>query len=718
MWGSAFNLDDPQNPVLADEYGIVMSTSHHEPMQRAQQECKRVGHGEWNYEHNDSVLRDFWREGIRNMGSHESVVTLAMRGDGDMPMTQGANIALLERIVADQRKIIAEVTAKDPAQTPQVWALYKEVQEYYDKGMRVPDDVTLLFSDDNWGNIRRLPSPQDKDRAGGFGVYYHFDYVGGPRNRKWLNPNPIPRIWEQLRLAHEYGANRIWVVNVGDLKPMEYPIQFFLDYAWDPSRTPASRLPEYARAWAAQQFGAGHAGEIADVVTTYLKYAGRKTPELLDTATYSLMNFREAETVVGDWRALEERAKALAKALPAGYQDAYYQLVLHPVLAMTNLSDLYLTVAKNRLYAAQGRAATNDLAQRARRLFQRDAEISAFYNDTLAGGKWHHMMDQTHIGYTYWQEPPRNVMPRVDVIQVPEPAEMGVSLVEMNRAPRTLPAFDPYLRQTYHFDVYNRGSTPFPFSVEAGRPWVTVSPASGTVDQEVRVAVSVNWSRAPAGEDTVPITVTGPNEAQVVVRAPVHLPAAAGRDFAGFVESGNWVSMEAEHFTRAVAGNGVTWEVIPDFGRTLSGVHPTPVTAASQTPGGSSPRLEYRVFLADTGTVSVHAYVSPTWDFRGGGGLRYAISFDDEAPQMVNIHADGSSTGVTDGNHAWEQGVANAIKVLVSEHRLPTPGEHILKYWMVDPGIVLQKLVVARGDLPESYLGPPESFRGPGTPVR
>lgn len=176
--------------------------------------------------------------------------------------------------------------------------------------------------------------------------------------------------------------------------------------------------------------------------------------------------------------------------------------------------------------------------------------------------------------------------------------------------------------------------------------------------------------------------------------------------------------MEAEHFTRAVGGNGISWEVIPDFGRTLSGVHPTPVTAAAQTPAGSSPHLEYRVFMADTGAVSVHAYLSPTWDFRGGDGLRYAISIDDETPQVVNIHADGSSTGVTDGNKAWERGVANAIKVLVSEHRLATPGEHVVKYWMMDPGIVLQKLVVAHGDLPESYLGPPESFRGPGRATR
>src|SRR5919202_1500446 len=177
MWGNAFADDDSLSAKLADEYGIVMGTSHHEPMTRAQQEWKRYGAGAWDYEKNDSTLRAFWRRGIERMGTRENVVTVGMRGDGDMPMTQGTAIALLERIVADQRKIIADVTGKPASATPQLWALYKEVQDYYDKGMRVPDDVTLLFSDDNWGNIRRLPGAADRNRAGGFGVYYHFDYV-------------------------------------------------------------------------------------------------------------------------------------------------------------------------------------------------------------------------------------------------------------------------------------------------------------------------------------------------------------------------------------------------------------------------------------------------------------------------------------------------------------------------------------------------------------
>ena len=201
MWNNAFNEDDPLNAKLADEYGIVMGTSHHEPMLRAQQEWKRHGKGPWDYSRNEDVLRAFWEEGVRRNKAYESIITLGMRGDGDMPMSRESNTALLERIVADQRKIIAAEVNPDVTKVPQDWALYKEVQEYYEKGMRVPDDVTLLWCDDNWGNIRRLPTAAERLRSGGAGVYYHFDYVGGPRNYKWIDTNPIPKIWEQMNLA-------------------------------------------------------------------------------------------------------------------------------------------------------------------------------------------------------------------------------------------------------------------------------------------------------------------------------------------------------------------------------------------------------------------------------------------------------------------------------------------------------------------------------------
>jgi hypothetical protein len=259
MWNNAFNEDDPQNPKLADEYGIVMGTSHHEPMIRAQKEWTRHGKGPWNYNTNPDVLRSFWEEGIKRNKDFESIVTIGMRGDGDMPMAPAndmpANIRLLEKIVADQRELIAKHVNPDVTKVQQMWALYKEVQDYYDAGMRVPDDVTLLWCDDNWGDIRRLPTPEERMRSGGAGIYYHFDYVGGPRNYKWLNTNPISKVWEQMNLALEYDARRIWIVNVGDLKPMEFPIEFFLSYAWNPKRWPQTKISEFTQLWAEREFG-------------------------------------------------------------------------------------------------------------------------------------------------------------------------------------------------------------------------------------------------------------------------------------------------------------------------------------------------------------------------------------------------------------------------------------------------------------------------------
>ncbi|MEI9928243.1 MAG: glycosyl hydrolase 115 family protein [Sphingomonas sp.] len=409
MWGKSLWDDDPASADLASRLGIVLGTSHHEPLVRAHVEWERYGKGPWDYARNAEVLRDFWRKGMARSLGHEDLVTVGMRGDGDKPMTQGTATALLEQIVADQRKIIEEVTHKPAAETPQVWALYKEVQDYYDKGMRVPDDVTLLFSDDNWGNIRRLPEP-GAARAGGYGVYYHFDYVGGPRNYKWINTNQISRVWEQMALAHAHGADRLWIVNVGDLKPMELPTSFFLDMAWNPEAMSVDRMAGYHRAWAAEQFGADQAAAIGDVLDRTTRYAARRKPELIDPGTWA--DEREAERVLYEYDRLQADADAIARQLPADAQDAYFELVRHPVLAMANLDRLYITVARQRVHALLRLADTNALADEAEALFANDRAIARQY-EARAGGKWIHMMDQTHIGYTGWQQPPADVMPEV-----------------------------------------------------------------------------------------------------------------------------------------------------------------------------------------------------------------------------------------------------------------------------------------------------------------
>jgi len=708
MWGNAFNDDDKADPVLADEYGVVMGTSHHEPMDRAQQEWKRYGTGPWDYEKNADVLKAFWKKGIENMGSKETLVTIGMRGDGDMAMTEGSNVALLEKIVHDQRQIIADVTGKDASKTPQMWALYKEVQDYYDKGMRVPDDVTLLLCDDNWGNIRKLPKLGEPKRTGGYGIYYHFDYVGGPRNYKWLNTNPISKTWEQMHLAHEYGANQVWIVNVGDLKPMEFPISFFLDYAWNPDKIPANGLQKYTEQWAAQQFGEQYAKQIAGILSKYTMYNGRRKPELLNQNTYSLTNYREFEIVAKDYNDLDDEAEQLYQKIPAQYKDAYFELVLHPVKACANLNQLYYTVAKNRLYAQQGRAATNQLADEAEKLFANDAKISAEYNH-LNGGKWNHMMDQTHIGYTIWQQPTADTMPRVKRINVSEREAMGVAIEgstaawPMSQQMPILPQFNSAQQSKHYIEVFNRGVQPLVYTAKTDQSWVELSSKTGTVKLQENLTVSINWAKAPKGTSTANITIADQNGPPVTIALfASNMPELP--DLKGFVEADGYIAMEAAHYTHVVNSNGIIWENIPGYGRTLSGITTFPVTVKSQTPGGNSPHLQYQVNVTDTGKFKIEAYISPTIDFTNTHGLHYAVSVDDEQPQIVDITPDNSEK-------AWGKSVADNIKILISSHHISKPGVHTINYWMVDPAVVLQRLVLDFGGVQPSYLGPPESYR-------
>ena len=405
MWGWAFYADDAENEKTADEMGVVMSTSHHEPMARNHQEYarNRKGWGPWNYQKNKANLQKFFREGIERMKGTEQIVTIGMRGDGDEAMSEEADTRLMTNIINDQRKIIADVTGKKASETPQVWALYKEVLDYYDKGMKVPDDVTLLLCDDNWGNVRRVPNAQERKHKGGWGLYYHVDYVGAPRNSKMLNVTPVQNPWEQLTLAYENGIDRLWILNVGDLKPMEYPISQFMDMAWNPRKYDVNSITRHTRDWCAQQFGESQADETARILNLVCKYNGRCTPEMLDKNTYSLEN-GEWQEVVNQYLKIEADALRQYNSLPAAYHDAYRQIILFPIEVMSNLHQMYFAQAQNNTLYKQGNPKANVWADECERLFKRDSIICDYYNHKMAGGKWNGMMTQKHIGYTSWHD--------------------------------------------------------------------------------------------------------------------------------------------------------------------------------------------------------------------------------------------------------------------------------------------------------------------------
>ncbi len=599
MWGSAFYDDDKNNGELANTMGIVMGTSHHEPMALAQQDWKRRGKGEWNYVRNEDGLKTFWRSGMERARNWETLVTVGMRGDGDEAMEDSGNMALMEKIVADQREIIAEVTGKPAEETPQVWALYKEVQDYYDMGMQVPDDITLMFCDDNWGNVRKLPELDAKPRKGGYGMYYHFDYVGGPRNSKWINISPIPRIWEQMNLTYSYGVDKIWIVNVGDLKPMEYPITFFLDMAWDPERFNPDNLIAHSVEFCRSVFGDEHAEEAARLLRTYAKYNRRVTPEKLDYRTYS-MNYNEWARVTAEYGKLAEEAKDLAQKLPAEYQNAYFQLLGYPILACSNLYDMYYAQAMNQRLAKKKDPMANLWADRVQECYEKDAQLTEAYHN-MADGKWDHMMDQIHIGYTSWNNPEKSTIPATKRVE-------------------------------------------------------------GT----------------PAGD--------------IVLPSAKDLTASEGSIFK---ETNGYISIEAEHFTRCDNGTDASWTVIPELGHTLSAVTTLPATVSPE-----DMTLEYDVVIDTKGFARVTLRFSPTLNFNGSG-LRYAISFDSEDEQVVNIN--GHYNGELG---QWQEEHRIDCQTI---HNIRKAGRHTLKIRPLDPGIVLQKIMINMGGQRKSYLGAPET---------
>src|SRR5690554_4130475 len=707
MWGKAHADDDPNNPLLADEYGVVISYTHHEPMMRAHVEWSRYGKGPWDYTKNKANLDAFWREGVeRNLGN-ESFVTIGMRGDGDEAMSDNRNIDLLTDIINNQRRIIEEVSEKPADETPQIWALYKEVQDYYDMGMRVPDDITLLYCDDNWGNVRRMPGDEERERKGGLGMYYHFDYVGGPRNYKWINTNPLPKIWEQNKLTYEYGVDKIWVVNVGDLKPMEFPIQFYLDLAWDPDRFDAEDIIPYSVAWSRQQFGDEYANEIAEFMNHYGKINGRRKPELLNEETYSLLNYREFERVANEYNTLAAKAAKVNSLLPKNYHDAYYQLVLYPIEATANLYNLYHATAKNHEFAKQERAMTNQMADSVKYYFELDSLMTNHFHTGISNGKWNHMMSQTRIGYTYWQQPPYNVIPKTFQVEpktgaYPDMIIEGAQEVYSDENNR-LPEFDLFNNPSYYMELFNKGNQPFKYKAQSKQNWVKLSRNSGTVEDIERVYVSIDWNLAPVGTSDAEIEVkAGKRKMKVHLTAwkPSEVEKLAVK---GFVETNGYVSMESSHFSDLNETDEIKWQVIPDIGRTLDGVVAQPYRVDEQK-AGEGPSLEYSVYIRNPGKVKVYACFSPTLNYPGGEGLKYGISFNDEEPVIVNTHEDESLK-------FWECMVSNQSMAHVTEHTIDQAGNHTLKFHMVSPGLVLQKIVIDTGGLMPSYLGPEESFR-------
>ncbi len=741
MWASAFNEDDPMNPLLADEYGIVMGTSHHEPMMRAHKEYtkRRQEVGPWDYSVNKTGLDKFFFEGIERNKNFDNLVTMGMRGDGDVAMSEDGdetNMRVLRDVIDGQRQILKDVYGKDPSEIPQLWAIFTEVQRYYDAGFTVPDDVTLLFCDNNWGYIRRTGPTHELKRKGGLGMYYHIDMNGGPWNDRWINTTTIPKLREQFSLTYASGIDRLWVVNVGDLKPKELPIDFILRYAWDPEAISADQTWDYTVDWARKIFGEEHAAEIADIVSKYSKYNLWRKPEVQLTDVMSVVNYHESDRVLALWRDVVAKAEALEDKIAPEARDAYYQLVLYPTKASAGVAEIYLAVGKNNLYAKQGRVSAMDYAVRAKELFDLDRQLSDRYNNDMANGKWKNMMQDKHIGYTKWSMPKENILPELSVYEPAPKPMLGVAVEGSEAAwPRmtqklSLPPFDPLDNQTYYIDIFNQGQGEIDFKAMTKQPWIKISEPNGQFSKEKRLNVEIDWAIAPKGEFKGLIEIAHQDN-KIEINVPivnVGIPMSEDSFFGSLTDSE--FSIPAHDYHANIAGTHAKWSFLPDLGRAKGNMGISPVTAPSATTENAA-RLEYNVYLPSAGDITIALGLLPTQDVIPARGLRIAAGLDDQQPVTIDARQGfvdtfneyteenlqqskvlkalppKSTLALSGAGKRLRNEIFDNIRWVDVQLHVDKPGFHTLKIYMVDPEIVLENIIVHPDNNRPSYFGAP-----------
>ncbi|KAL0059258.1 hypothetical protein AAF712_014008 [Marasmius tenuissimus] len=734
MHASAFCIDDEQNQPLADYYGIVMGTSHQEPIMRSSpNEFDIFSEGPWDYHTNKDNIYEYWVEGAQRAKPYESLFTMGMRGAGDIPLEEGQDITFLEGIMDDQKQLLTDVfNGTDVATVPQVWALYKEVEKYYIGGLKVEDYITLLWPDDNWGNVHRYPTLDERNRTGGAGIYYHVNYVGVPRSYKWLTCSQIPKIYEQMSLGVDRNATRVWIVNVGDLKPHEREAEFFLTLAWNATRWNPDNVRSYDTSWAQREFDVddSDAESVAEIIANLTRFNARRKPELLSPTTYSLTDYREAENVLAAWDKLLEASTAMYNKLPADTQPAFFQLVHHPVKASSNLGKIYIYAGLNNLRASQASLRTNALDDQVVELFEKDFDFETEYHSIL-DGKWNHMMDQTHMGYTDWPNPMANWMPPTTRVQsrkqslsgvmrvIPEgtksawPGDVTIPLPKNHQyqckdgfCPQPTLSLDPFNPiQNRYVDVSAGGPAPFEFTVTTNVSWVKLSDTGGSIspdNTEKRIFISVpDWSQV--GEKDVALinfTAKGsPKDVTVPLIFTVNnTQSALPSTFKGFVEGGGVISMEAAHTARNTSVDGLSWRNLPGIGRTLSGITPWPRGGADANyTAGTGPSAEYDFYNFRTANMTVTVYISPSLNANGRDRpLAFAMQLDSnelKSSYYMPFGDPGQEPSAWGGTNGF---VANSIVTASLNWTDVGAGAHTLKLFMIEPAVIVQKIVIEK----------------------
>ncbi|WP_255681372.1 glycosyl hydrolase 115 family protein [Natrinema sp. SYSU A 869] len=710
----------PENSAVADEYAIIVGTSHCEPMHRNNVDEWDDSRGEWNYATNREQILTYWRSRVEAVADGENVFTLGMRGihDSGMPgeETRAETVELLQQVIDDQRRVLDEVHDRPVEEIPQVFCPYKEVLDVYRGGLDVPEDVCLMWPDDNHGYVRELPLDAERKREGGSGVYYHLSYWGRPHDYLWLSSVPPGLIRSELTKAYDAGARDYWVVNVGDIKPTEAELEFALDLAWDVEATRSVSSDEWLRDWAAREFGETHADDIAGILAEYYRLSLARKPEHMgwstvypdthpDEPAFSFVHKGdEARRRVEAFERLVERAESVNEDLPPERRPSFYQLVLYQVRCAAAMSKKYLHAARSRLYAGQGRTSANHYAELAKRAHRCIEAETRYYNEDLCDGKWEGMLSHRPRDLPVFDAPATaSLTPR-------EGAALGVA-VEGRRTPvrgdestpPSLPTFDPGVDPDRFVDVFARGDKPVEWSATPSDEWIDVDATEGVVEDELRLWVGVDWDAIPTQRATGDVTIEG---AGVEKTVRVETASPRSEPHGDFVETNGAVAIEAERYSRTHDGDPGVWTRCDVPGR-VSGttVAVEPSTFSSHDPGSdAAPLLEYDIELSTTGSVDIEVQCIPTQALNEQRDLRYAVSVDSGERAVVSTDPDG-------GEHdpQWQVNVLRGATIETTTHEIETRGTHTLQLRALDPGLVVDRIVVYADRDRETYLGPRES---------
>lgn len=723
----------PENKLVADTFAIVMGSTHCEPLLlNTASEWDTQTMGPWNYDKNKEGINRVLTQRVRENSPYENVYTLALRGlhDGAMSTTlpMHEKVRMLQQALLDQRQILAENIDRPVETVPQAFTPYKEVLEIYSNGLELPDDVTIVWPDDNYGYMKRLSGVREQRRTGRSGVYYHVSYLGVPHSYLWFSTTPPSLMYEELRKAYDTTADRLWLLNCGDLKGSEMQVSLFLDMAWDIGRFTADNVVTYPARWLAGIFGEAYYDRLEAMTREHLRLAFPRKPEymgwgyhwnrfdhnceqLTDT-DFSFTNYDEAPRRLEAYRKLGARAEALLHEIGDEARPAFYQLVYYPLRGAELKNRMTLGGQRNRWYARQGRAATNAVRDEVQRCYDSLQVITRGYN-SLLGGKWNHMMSmrQNYDGVSAYFNLPH--LATHDAAGAPRLAlQVAGEDVTGARAFHALPAFDNYLRRTYPVEIYNRGGGTLAWTAHASEPWVVLSKSAGKTADEERITVGIDWEKAPSGNAVPAQIVFRAGEQSEKVLVSLFNPTAPSRaELRGiYVENNGCVSIPAAGCHRVRENDRIKITAVEDLGIEGPALQLGDPTAPLQIfRSRDVPCAEYDFYAFDAGSVDVYTYVLPTFPLHADRDFRIGENTNTDTKYSVQID-DGAlatpSSSHVEYSQVWFESVLRNCAVNKSTLHIDKPGRHTLRIRVGDPGIVLQKIVLDFGGMKRSYLGP------------